>query len=224
MFSKLFFKSKTVKIEKESKLFKRLLDQFEISHLKEFSTKILGVVPPEELVLFSSFTKKPDRNTFIDFITQHYKNEQIKFSQIKNFALDQKIVDSSFFEDKTPKKFEQEIVQEEGRKLVQAISEEKKLLEESIKSKSEEKIKSVYKMPKKTQEIIDSINSEEQTVNFEKFSLEELYETYFWVQFCSKKLIKEGRIPFEAQNNILIPIYNGIMKKCKVLKKPEKIN
>ena len=199
MFSRLFFKSKTVKIEKESELFKKLLDQFEISHLKEFSTKILGVDPPEELVLFSSFTKKPDRNTFIDFITQHYKNEQIKFSQIKNFALDQKIVDSSFFEDKTPKKFEQEFVQEEGRKLVQAISEEKKILEESkkikkefvqkeerklvqtiseekkileesIKSKTEEKIKSFYKMPKKTQEIIDSINLEEQTVNFEKFS------------------------------------------------------
>jgi len=224
MFSKIFFKSKTVKIEKESELFKKLLDQFEISHLKEFSTKILGIDPPEELVLFSSFTKKPDRNTFIDFITQHYKNEQIKFSQIKNFALDQKIVDSSFFEDKTPKKLEQEFVKEEGRKLVQAISEEKKLLEESIKSKTEEKIKSFYKMPKKTQEIIDSINLEEQTVNFEKFSWEELNETYSWVQFCSRELIKEGRIPFEAQNNILIPIYNGIMKKWKTMQKPEKIN
>jgi len=224
MFSRLFFKSKTVKIEKESELFKKLLDQFEISHLKEFSTKILGVDPPEELVLFSSFTKKPDRNTFIDFITQHYKNEQIKFSQIKNFALDQKIVDYSFFEDKTPKKFEQEFVKEEGRKLVHAISEEKKLLEESIKTKTEEKIKSVYKMPRKTQEIIDSINSEEQTVNFEKFSWEELNETYSWVQFCSRELIREGRIPFEAQNNILIPIYNGIMKKWKTMKKPEKIN
>jgi len=105
---------------------------------------------------------------------------------------------------KMPKK--EEIIKNQAKQLVKAVNEEKTRLK-----KPKEKI--AYKMPKKTKEILDSINLKEKSVDSKKFSFEELNETYSWVQACSRILIKENIIPFESQNILLIPIYNGIMTK-----------
>jgi len=103
-----------------------------------------------------------------------------------------------------PKK--EEIIKNQAKQLVKAVNEEKARLK-----KPKEKI--AYKMPKKTKEILDSINFKEKSVDSKKFTFEELNETYSWVQACSRILIKENIIPFEAQNIMLIPIYNGIITK-----------
>lgn len=86
--------------EKQLKLFEQVLDKFEMPDLKDFCTNVLGTEPPEESEDDDDGRRrviKPDRKTFVDFISDYFENAQLKLSQIKDFAINRGIVSPSFF-------------------------------------------------------------------------------------------------------------------------------
>ena len=155
-----------------------------------------------------------------------------KFSQID--WLGQNIdEDQTSLANKNTQPKKEEIIKNQAKQLVKAVSEEKARLKKpkekitykmpkktkeildsiNLKEKSVDSKKITYKMPKKAKEILDSINLKEKSVDSKKFTFEELKETYLWVKGCSRILIKRNIIPFEEQDIMLIPIYNGMMTK-----------
>ena len=75
----------------------KLLEKFEHPQLETFCTKILGSHPPDEFKKHE-ITKKfvvinKDRSVYVNYIKKN-----AKYSKISKFALQRRIVDSTFFD------------------------------------------------------------------------------------------------------------------------------
>lgn len=94
-------KTEKEKHEEERRRFQEILDKFEIPDLKTFCKNFLGTEPPEEIEENSDTGRKrvikPDRITHIDFIMGYYENGELKFNQLKDYALKHKLVSPSYF-------------------------------------------------------------------------------------------------------------------------------
>ena len=91
-------------IEEEDRIFQRelpfkdtLLNKFELDQLKQLCIEILGREPEPEYFEEKETGKQIElpqyRNDYIHFII-----EELRFSQIKDYALKNKIIPASFFE------------------------------------------------------------------------------------------------------------------------------
>ena len=94
------------KRKEEFNQFQQILDKFEIPQLKEFCKNFLGAEPPDEIEEEKETGRKrvikPDRKTHVDFITDYYKNGQLKLSQLKDYALKHRILSPSYFGIESP--------------------------------------------------------------------------------------------------------------------------
>jgi len=99
------------KHEEERNKFQEILDKFEIPELKNFFKNFLGTEPPEEIEEDSDTGRKrvikPDRKTHVDFIMDYYAKGELKFNQLKDYALKHKLVSPSFFGIDSPEAGEQ---------------------------------------------------------------------------------------------------------------------
>lgn len=93
--------------EKQYAEIEKLLDKFEIPMLQKFCENVLGRLPQGDVEEYDDKSTgekiveeyDPAREHYIDFIWVYLKDGKLKFTQIKDFALKNRIVAPSFFGD-----------------------------------------------------------------------------------------------------------------------------
>ena len=104
------------KHDKTLKEISDLLDKFRMDDLKKLCQYYLGMFPNPDVDEFGN-RYKLDRRKFINFIFQNIESNELKFQQIKDFALQENIVVPSFFGFETSK----EEYQREFEGIINAI-------------------------------------------------------------------------------------------------------
>jgi hypothetical protein len=87
--------------EKEKEEINNLLDKFEYPDLEKLCQTILGAKLEDNIDedddTGKSIKEKPSRRDYLDYIWENLENQEMKFSQIKDYALKDRIVTPSFF-------------------------------------------------------------------------------------------------------------------------------
>ncbi|MGI0073136.1 MAG: hypothetical protein ACREA3_04945 [Nitrosotalea sp.] len=70
---------------------KMLFDKFEYTDIEKFCKDVIGKVP-------QSSNERPERIQLLEFIWKHYREGDLNFQQVKDFAIKDGIVTSNFFD------------------------------------------------------------------------------------------------------------------------------
>lgn len=80
-------KQKDVKVEQLNSLF----DKFDYANIEKLCKDVLGKVP-------QSSNERPERIQLLEFIWKHYRDGNLNFQQVKEFAIKEGIVSLDFFD------------------------------------------------------------------------------------------------------------------------------
>ena len=231
-------------LKKEKDNIEKLLDKFEFPDLEELCSTYLGHKPTGDIEEDEDEeghkiqkVLKPNRRNYLDFIWENLKDDELKPTQIKDFALKKPIVSPSFFGLQTSS----EQVKREFENIINTIAQfqpEKATLEKEhfqpqlfvyLKAKYPDK-KIEREVPtKNNQEFLDIVIDDKYVLELKVYSdrsqlralgaqLEEYKEKYPYVcavildnenSESSKVNIKEYTDKYKVRNNVPCVILSG---------------
>lgn len=68
-----------------------LFDKFDYVHIEKLCKNVLGKLP-------ASSNERPEKIQLLEFIWKHYKEGDLNFQQVKDFAINEGIVSINFFD------------------------------------------------------------------------------------------------------------------------------